>query len=168
MIWSVVPSRLCNNKAMMDEDFWKSLDNCEKSHLLVRVSTVSWVIGALAGKDHPCLTHDDCVWGNWTLGDFTAGNEEFHYPKHSLVLEDFSPFKIELSRTSLQMKLFKIEDTSTLLLFLFKEYSYSSLHGRLTWGGWSCSGSENELGWNYSVVYIFVLGSIHQDEFSIY
>ena len=33
------------------------------------------------------------------------------------------------------MKLFKIEDTSTLLLFLFKEYSYSSLHGRLTLGG---------------------------------
>ena len=153
---------------MMDEDFWKSLDNCEKSRLLVRVSTVSWVIGALAGKDHPCLTHDDCVWGNWTLGDFTAGNEEFHYPKHSLVLEDFSPFKIKLSRTSLQMKLFKIEDTSTLLLFLFKEYSYSSLHGKTYLGGVVVFRFRNEFGGNHSVVYIFVLGSIHQDEFSIY
>lgn len=146
---------------MMDEDLWKSLDNWEKSHLPVRVATVSWVIGALGGKDHPCLTHGDCVWGNWTLGDFTAGNEEFHYPKNSLVLEDFRLFKIELSRTSLQMKLFKIEDTSTLLLFLFKEYSYSSLQGKTFVGG-LCSGSENEWDGNHSVVYIFVLGSIHQ------
>ena len=152
---------------MMDEDLWKSLDNWEKSHLPVRVATVSWVIGALGGKDHPCLTHDDCVWGNWTLGDFTAGNEEFHYPKNSLVLKDFNPFKIELSRTSLQMKLFKIEDTSTLLLFLFKEYSYSSLHGKTyLWGG--CVQVQKMSGGGTILLFIFLcLDQSIRDEFSI-
>ena len=66
------------------------------------------------------------------------------------------------------MKLFKIEDTSTLLLFLFKEYSYSSLHGKTYLGGVVVFRFRNEFGGNHSVVYIFVLGSIHQDEFSIY
>lgn len=152
---------------MMDEDLWKSLDNWEKSHLPVRVATVSWVIGALGGKDHPCLTHGDCVWGNWTLGDFTAGNEEFHYPKNSLVLEDFRLFKIELSRTSLQMKLFKIEDTSTLLLFLFKEYSYSSLQGKTyLWGG--CVRVQKMSGTGTILSFIFLcLDQSIRDEFNI-
>lgn len=151
---------------MMDEDLWKSLDNWEKSHLPVRVATVSWVIGALGGKDHPCLTHDDCVWGNWTLGDFTAGNEEFHYPKNSLVLEDFRLFKIELSRTSLQMKLFKIEDTSTSLLFLFKEYSYSSLQGKTyLWG--VVFGFRKWVGGTILLFIFLCLDQSIRDEFSI-
>lgn len=138
MIWSVVPSRLCNNKAMMDEDF-ENLDNCEKSHLLVRVSTVSWVIGALAGKDHPCLTPRWLCLKQLDTWGFHRWQWEFHYPKHSLVLEDFSPFKIELSRTSLQMKLFKIEDTSTLLLFCLKNILIAHYTEEDLLGGWSCS-----------------------------
>ena len=58
------------------------------------------------------------------------------------------------------MKLFKVEDMSVLLLFLFKEYSYSSSHRKTyLWG--VVFGFRKWDGGNHSVGYIFVPGSIH-------
>ena len=65
------------------------------------------------------------------------------------------------------MKLFKIEDTSTLLLFLFKEYSYSSLHGKTyLWGG--CVQVQKMSGGGTILLFIFLcLDQSIRDEFSI-